>query len=59
MLNVSTVKGGKKMKDPVCFMEVNESRAAGKVSYKGKTYYFCSTSCMETFKKKPEKYVKG
>ena len=46
------------MIDPVCSMEVDPSRAAGKVNYKRKTYYFCSPSCMETFRKNPEKYVK-
>lgn len=43
--------------DPVCGMQVNENRAAGKSEYKGKTYYFCSTHCKTTFDKEPEKYA--
>jgi Cu2+-exporting ATPase len=43
--------------DPVCRMQVNESRAPGRSEYKGKTYYFCSTHCKATFDKDPEKYA--
>jgi Cu2+-exporting ATPase len=43
--------------DPVCGMQVDESRAAGRSEYKGKTYYFCSTHCKTTFDKEPEKYA--
>ncbi len=35
--------------DPVCGMQVEESRAAGKSAYKGITYYFCSTHCKTAF----------
>jgi len=47
-------------KDPVCRMEVDESkaRAAGWVSeYQGKTYFFDSYQCNRQFDKEPEKYV--
>jgi Cu2+-exporting ATPase len=43
--------------DPVCGMQVNENRAAGKSEHKGKMYYFCSTHCKTTFDKEPEKYA--
>jgi len=46
-------------KDPVCGMEVDEKKAAAKLEYKGKTYYFCTSSCKEAFEKEPEKYVKS
>jgi len=45
------------VKDPVCGMNVDEKTAKIKVTYKGKAYYFCSTSCKEVFNKSPQKYV--
>jgi YHS domain-containing protein len=47
------------VKDPVCSMTVEPKTAAGKTTYKGKTYYFCSKEDKETFLKSPEKYVKA
>lgn len=44
-------------KDPVCGMEVEETRAAATSIYKGQTYYFCSPGCKAAFDKDPEKYV--
>ena len=44
-------------KDPVCSMQVDETTAAGKSEYKGKTYYFCNLGCKATFDKNPEKYA--
>ncbi len=43
--------------DPVCNMNIEESKAAATSIYKGVTYYFCSTHCKEDFEKEPEKYV--
>src|SRR5260370_33125232 len=44
-------------KDPVCGMSVDPAKAAGKVQYGGKTYYFCSSRGAERFSKKPEKVL--
>ena len=44
-------------KDPVCGMEVDEKKAAGKSEHKGQTYYFCSPGCKKSFDKEPGKYV--
>jgi YHS domain-containing protein len=44
-------------KDPVCGMDVDPKSAAGKSTYQGKTYYFCSPGCKRDFDKEPEKYV--
>jgi P-type Cu+ transporter len=44
--------------DPVCGMSVDETTAAAKTSYKGKTYYFCSEDCKESFDRDPDKYLK-
>lgn len=42
---------------PVCKMIVGESIPI-KADFSGKTYYFCSTSCLEKFKSNPNKYIK-
>jgi len=46
-------------KDVICGMEVNEKTAKYKTEYKGKTYYFCSQFCKETFDASPAKYAGG
>jgi YHS domain-containing protein len=46
-------------KDPVCGMMVDEKSAKFKSDYQGKTYYFCASSCKDTFDKNPAKFVKG
>ncbi len=43
--------------DPVCQMEVQESKAAATSEYKGKKYYFCSLGCKKAFDQSPEKYL--
>ncbi len=45
------------MKDPVCGMEVDQTTEY-KTDYNGKTYYFCSAECKETFESNPRKYAK-
>ncbi len=44
-------------KDPVCGMDVEEAKAAGKSEYKGQTYHFCSDGCKTSFDKEPDKYA--
>lgn len=44
-------------KDLVCGMDVDKDKAL-KADHDGKTYYFCSKHCEETFKKDPSKYLK-
>lgn len=34
------------------------AKAAGKVEYKGKTYYFCCAGCIKKFNETPDKFVK-
>jgi Cu+-exporting ATPase len=43
------------MTDPVCGMEVTRETAAGE--HDGRTYYFCSTSCLERFKADPQSFL--
>lgn len=45
--------------DPVCRMAVDPVTAAGRMSYQGRTYYFCRAGCLETFMKDPGRYVEG
>lgn len=45
-------------KDPVCGMQVDPAKAAGRADYKGKTYYFCAASCKSKFEANPGQYVK-
>lgn len=47
------------VKDPVCGMEVDEHEVTHQLQYMGKTYYFCTTRCKESFEKDPEIYLKG
>ena len=35
------------------------TKAAAKVVYNGKTYYFCSAGCKAKFEKAPAQYVKS
>ena len=46
-----------KAKDPVCGLMVDKNPELS-ANYKGDTYYFCTRTDLEQFKKAPEKYVK-
>lgn len=43
--------------DPVCDMEIEQQKAAAKVTYEKETYYFCSKGCSLEFKENPEKFL--
>lgn len=43
--------------DPVCSMKINKSDAVATVEHEGKTYYFCSQDCADSFKQSPEDYI--
>jgi Cu+-exporting ATPase len=43
-------------KDVVCGMEVDEQRAARKIEYEGRSYYFCSPGCQQRFEADPARY---
>src|SRR5262245_7724001 len=47
------------VKDLVCGMDVNPSRAAGKHEHEGKIYYFCSLGCLKKFQQHPGTYISG
>jgi YHS domain-containing protein len=44
-------------RDPVCGMMVDERTAKLKSEYQGKTFYFCSQGCMNSFNANPAKYA--
>ena len=45
------------VKDPVCGMDVDPSKAAGSFEFQGKTYAFCSKGCLEKFRADPARYL--
>ena len=45
--------------DPVCKMQVDESKAAATSEHNGKTYYFCAIGCKRKFDENPEKFVQA
>lgn len=46
-----------KVTDPVCGMIIEDETAEARSTYEGKTYYFCSEDCKESFDANPEEYV--
>lgn len=44
--------------DPVCGMTVDPEKAAAKVEYEEKTWYFCSQNCHDKFQESPQLYAK-
>jgi class 3 adenylate cyclase/YHS domain-containing protein len=43
--------------DPVCRMAVDPDRAAGRLTYEGTVYYFCSLPCAGHFAGHPERFA--
>jgi len=43
--------------DPVCGMTVQPESAAGSFAYDGRTYYFCSTHCLNKFRADPQSFL--
>jgi P-type Cu+ transporter len=43
-------------RDPVCGMQVDPAKAAGKTQQGGKTVYFCSQGCKSKFDENPGQY---
>lgn len=52
-MTINTTKT-EKFIDPICGMTVSPENAAASFEFAGKTTYFCSKSCYETFKKQME-----
>ncbi len=45
------------MRDPVCGMEIEEKQAHASAQHGGRTYYFCSARCLESFRASAEQYI--
>jgi P-type Cu+ transporter len=43
--------------DPVCGMTIAPADAVGRVEHGGKTYYFCSDTCLKAFQADPGKFL--
>jgi YHS domain-containing protein len=43
--------------DPVCGMQVDETKAPAQTMFAGKKYSFCSEECRKEFEQNPEEYV--
>ncbi len=48
-----------KVTDPVCKMTIEDSGAVATSTYKGVTYYFCSTHCKNKFDSNPDVFLVG
>jgi len=48
-----------RIQDPICGMDLDPAHAAGSVVHEGRTYYFCSESCLKKFQALPAEYVVG
>jgi YHS domain-containing protein len=53
MVRSSSASNAAIVKDPVCGMEIEASKAAGKSEYQGQTYYFCAPGCKQEFNNNP------
>jgi uncharacterized membrane protein YraQ (UPF0718 family)/YHS domain-containing protein len=56
-MNVSPEEKAKLATDPVCRMTVDPRNAAHRSDVGGKTYYFCSAGCKESFGRQPDRYL--
>jgi len=45
--------------DPVCQMAVDPDRAAGRLTYDGAAYFFCTLECAGEFARRPERFTRG
>jgi len=43
--------------DPVCLKTVTDGKRDSTVTYRFRTYYFCTPSCCKAFEKNPDKYL--
>lgn len=46
------------VEDPICGMNMTQTKIADTLTYNGGLYAFCNPGCKEEFKANPEKYLK-
>ena len=56
-VRVQQAGGGQLVVDPVCRMAVDPDRTAGRLTYEGITYFFCSLACAGDFAQRPERFT--
>src|SRR4030095_7617437 len=47
----------RRVKDPVCKMDVDPKTAKYQITHEGETHFFCCGSCLEKFRSAPTKYL--
>ena len=55
--NAERVDSKHEIEDPVCGMKTDSPEAYVSYEHEGRTFYFCSDSCLEKFKSEPDKYA--
>src|SRR3990170_6935170 len=50
-------QGPAEVVDPVCGMTIDPADAVGTADHKGRSYHFCSESCLEQFRAEPARFV--
>ena len=50
-------EAGRETLDPVCKMKVAAGQNTPQARYRGRTYWFCSETCRETFSKDPSRFA--
>lgn len=48
----------KRVKDPVCGVDMAPHKAARTTPFSGRTYHFCSAPCLTKFQAEPGRYAK-
>jgi adenylate cyclase len=43
--------------DPVCRMALDPERSHARLNHEGVTYHFCSSACLEAFRREPETFA--
>lgn len=56
-MRMADVGAGRLPLDPVCRMAVDPDRSAGRLTYEGTVYYFCSLPCAGHFARHPERFA--
>ena len=52
----TTAERARKVPDPVCGMELDESTAEANLAWNGQRLLFCSETCLRRFLDNPERY---
>src|ERR1051326_1059631 len=59
VINYSNKEHSIMVKDPVCGMTVDETKATLRSEFRGQPYYFCSAGCKVKFESAPDRYIRS